>query len=140
MLCMEGFQIETSINYKLCNVDYSRLNLVTMNLINNEEYDEFFKFIFRDDKNRRLHFMNLGKNIGTTFCKTFKKGKIEKFEKDQLFNRVMGYLVCLLCMTDAKYAPISKMLFTKKSKRSFENTLREPSEHFNIFSENQEIK
>ena len=117
-------------------MDYEKLDTVTMNLINNEAYDEFFKFIFRDDQNRRLHFLNLGQNVGATACKTFSKGKVEKIEKQQLFDRIMSYLACLLTVTNHKYHMVNELLFTKKSKRSFENTLREPSEHFDLFLEN----
>ena len=137
MLCIEGFQRETCLNFKLKDMDYEKLDTVTMNLINNEAYDEFFKFIFRDDQNRRLHFLNLGQNVGATACKTFSKGKVEKIEKQQLFDRVMGYLACLLSVTNHKYHMVNDLLFTKKSKRSFENTLREPSEHFELFLEHK---
>ena len=137
MLCMEGFQRETCLNFKINNMDYEKLDTVTMNLINNEAYDEFFKFIFRDDQNRRLHFLNLGQNVGATACKTFSKGKVEKIEKQQLFDRIMSYLACLLTVTNHKYHMVNELLFTKKSKRSFENTLREPSEHFELFLEHK---
>ena len=137
MLCIEGFQRETCLNFKLKDMDYEKLDIVTMNLIDHEAYDPFFKFIFRDDNNRRLHFMNLGKNVGATACKSFSKGKIEQIEKQQLFDRVMGYLACLLTVTNHKYHMVNELLFTKKSKRSFENTLREPSEHFELFLEHK---
>ena len=135
MLCIEGFQRETIINKRLNNMDYPKLNRLTMNVIEFEEYDEFFKFLFRDDTNRRMHFMSLGKNVGATYCEAFKQGKIEKFEKDQLFNRVMGYICGHLTIMNNKFAPLNQLLFSKKSKRSFENALREPSEQFQMFVE-----
>ena len=135
MLCIEGFQREAIINKRLNNMDYPKLNRLTMNVIEYEEYDEFFKFLFRDDTNRRMHFMSLGQNVGATYCEAFKQGKIEKFEKEQLFNRVMGYVCGHLTILDNKYAPLNNMLFTKKSKRSFENALRKPSEQFQMFVE-----
>ena len=137
LLCIEGFQREAILSKKFMNVDYNKLNKVAYNVINDEEYDEFFKFLFRDDKNRRMHFMNLGKNVGATFCEAFKEGKIEKFEKEQLFNRVMGYLCGHLVLINQAFAPLSSMLFSKKSKRSFENALREPSEQFQLFIEDK---
>ena len=135
LLCIEGFQKEAIINRRLNNMDYPKLNRLTMNVIEYEEYDEFFKFLFRDDKNRRMHFMTLGKNAGATCCEAFKAGKIEKFEKDQFFNRVMGYICGHLTIMNNKFAPLNQLLFSKKSKRSFENALRTPSEHYQLFIE-----
>ena len=135
LLCIEGFQREAIINKRLNNMDYPKLNRLTMNVIEYEEYDEFFKFLFRDDKNRRMHFMTLGKNAGATCCEAFRAGKIEKFEKDQFFNRVMGYICGHLTIMNNKFAPLNQLLFSKKSKRSFENALRTPSEHYQLFLE-----
>jgi len=135
LLCIEGFQREAIINKRLNNMDYPKLNRLTMNVIEYEEYDEFFKFLFRDDKNRRMHFMTLGKNAGATCCEAFRAGKIEKFEKDQFFNRVMGYICGHLTIMNNKFAPLNQLLFSKKSKRSFENALRTPSEHYQLFIE-----
>jgi hypothetical protein len=133
MLCIEGFKRESY--YGKVNIDMEILKVVTMGVINDGEYDKFFKFIFRDDTNRRLHFMSLGKNVGATHCDTFERGKIEKIEKEDLFNRVMGYLTCWLSGIDSRYSLMSNLLFTKRSKACFENTLREPSEHFTMFLE-----
>lgn len=133
VLCIEGFQREALINKRLGNVNYTKLKRLIVNLIDNNEYDELFKFLFRDDKNRRMHFMSLGKNVGTTYYEIFDKGKVGKTEKDQLFNRVMGFLCGHLTLLDNSFAILNKKLFTKQSKRSFENVLREPSEQFNMF-------
>ena len=133
VLCIEGFQREALINKRLGNVNYTKLRRLVVNLIDNNEYDELFKFLFRDDKNRRMHFMSLGKNVGATYYEIFDKGKIGKTEKDQLFNRVMGFLCGHLTLLDNSFAILNKKLFTKQSKRSFENVLREPSEQFNMF-------
>ena len=133
VLCIEGFQREALINQRLGNVNYTKLKRLIVNLIDNNEYDELYKFLFRDDKNRRMHFMMLGKNVGTTYYEIFDRGKIGKTEKDQLFNRVMGFLCGHLTLLDNSFAILNKKLFTKQSKRSFESVLREPSEQFNMF-------
>ena len=134
MLCIEGFKRESY--YGKVNIDMGILKVVTMGVIDDGDYDKFFKFMFRDDTNRRLHFMSLGKNVGATHCDTFERGKLEKIEKGDLFNRVMGYLACWLVGIDSRYIVMSNLLFTKKSKVCFFNTMREPSEHFQYFLEN----
>jgi hypothetical protein len=139
LLCIEGLQREACMsltNSKIGNIDYDRLQQLAMNVVENHEYDALYNFLFRDDENRRLQFLSLGKNVGATHIEGFKKGKIERFEKEQIFNRVMGYVCCHLTLKYPECADLNHLLFTNQSKACFFNTIREPSEHFKLFKEN----
>ena len=136
VLCLEGFKKQVIKSENLCEVSDEELFREGKALMDSNDFDRFYNFLFRNEKNKKLQFMRLGKNIGQTHTQAFSGGKVKDIEKKYLFNKITNEIdFFYINKWPEAFASLEKKLTSTESRNCFYSTLRIPSEHFTYFIE-----